>query len=269
MSDRPVPPQRGDEEELFERYKARLHTATRLAINTTSEIVDDACAFAWMQFIACQPRRTTAFAWLKTVARNEALRLDRLARERTSAERSLDVNEHTAQLVRARDGRVEVAADFRDLRDRLLELSPRQREIVLLNAAGWRLREVAAHLGLSEQRVGHLVVRAVERMRAMDEREVEARSQRGRRLRDVENAPPRYILAALGREPAAHSRDGQWARREWKRLVLQIEDYREANGVTDEVLALGRGERVPPANLIARSIAGYRRERGLSMGIEL
>ena len=270
MSGPPVPPQRGDEEELFRRYHARVRRHVRFRVQTTPEIVDDACAFAWMTFIACQPRRETAYAWLCTVARNEALHLDGLSRERMSRERPLDVTERATDGVRAIRGRVEVAEEFGELRERLLELPPRQREAVLLHAAGWRNRELAERLGISTSRVTHLFTRGVQRMREFDRREEEVRSPRGRRRREVEEAPPQYIIAALGRQPTGHPKDGnQGARREWQRLVLQIEDYREANGVTDQVRALGRGERVPPADLVARRIAKYRRDRGLGMGIEL
>jgi RNA polymerase sigma factor (sigma-70 family) len=270
VSGRPVPPQRGDEEELFVRYQPRLRRHVRIAVRTTPEIVDDACAFAWMKFVACQPRRETTFAWLCTVARNEAVHLDRLSRERISRERPLDLTERAADGVQATRGRVEIATQFIELRDRLLELPPRQREAVLLHAAGWRFGELAEHLGISPSRVTHLFDRGVQRMREIDQRDEEVRSPRGRRLREVENDPPRYIRAALGRQPTGHAKEGkQAARREWQRLVLQIEDYRAANGVTDQVVALGRGERVPPADLIARRIASYRRDRGLGMGIEL
>ena len=91
MSDRPVPPQQGDEHELFERYSERLRRATKFAINTSPEIVDDACAFAWMLLVSNQPRRETVWGWLRTVARNRALELDRLAQSQASAEVSIDI----------------------------------------------------------------------------------------------------------------------------------------------------------------------------------
>src|SRR4051812_10607496 len=71
---------RGDESDLFVRYDEPLRRATHRAINTTPENVQDACAYAWGRLLARQPERETVFAWLKTVARNEALRLDRADR---------------------------------------------------------------------------------------------------------------------------------------------------------------------------------------------
>src|SRR4051794_24449805 len=81
------PPQQGDETILFERYGRRLIRLTAYSINTSPDIIDDACAFAWTQLLACQPRRETVFPWLRTVARNEALRLDGIARRATPLER--------------------------------------------------------------------------------------------------------------------------------------------------------------------------------------
>jgi RNA polymerase sigma factor (sigma-70 family) len=270
MTDETVPPQQGDEEQLFQRYHARLRRRTAFEVKTSPEIVDDACAYAWMQLITRQPRRETAYGWLVTVARNEALRLDQLARVRASRQQSLNFDEHAGDLMDATRGRVELAMDLQDLRARLLELSPRERETVLLHAAGWRYAQLAERLGISQSRVSHLFTRGVQRMREMDQREEEPRSPRGRRLREIEHDPPRYILAAIGPEPRASTSTGLHdAQREWKRLVLQIEDYREANGIADDIVALGRGERVAPGDLIARRIVDYRRARGLGMAIEL
>ena len=107
-------------------------------------------------------------------------------------------------------------------------------------------------------------------MREMDRRDEEPHSPRARRLRQIEKDPPRYILAALGPQPRASMSTGlHEARREWQRLVLQVEDYRAAHGISDEIVALGSGERVAPGDLIARRIADYRRDRGLGMGIDL
>jgi RNA polymerase sigma factor (sigma-70 family) len=267
---RQFPPQRGDEEQLFARYQDRLRSRTTYLIKTTPETVEDACAYAWMQLLACQPERDSVFAWLSRVARNEALRLDQLERDRMRTERSIDVGERAADAARATRGDADTALELRELRDRLMELSPRQREAVLLHAAGWRYPELSERLGVGRSRLSHLICRGVARMREMDRRDEEPHSPRGRRLRQIEQDPPRYIVAALGPQPRASLKNGrEGTRREWQRLVLQIEDYRQANGIADEIVALGRGERVPPADLITRRILDYRRDRGLGMGIEL
>ena len=270
MSDRPVPPQQGDEHELFERYSERLRRVTRFAISTSPEIVDDACAFAWMQLLSSQPRRETVWGWLRVVARNRALELDQLARSQASAEVSIDTNNGHDYLVTADRGRVEVALATMELRERLQRLPQREREIVFLNAAGWRYVELAERLGISYTRVNQLLVRANRRFREMDRRELEPTTPRGRRLREIEREPPRYITAAIGRRPRENARGGDQALiREWKRLVLEIEDYRTANGVNHAVLPLGRESGDQQQELLRQRIAGYRRDRGLSKGIEI
>jgi RNA polymerase sigma factor (sigma-70 family) len=265
VSDRPVPPQRGDEQRLFERYDRRLRRSTQLAVNTSPDIVDDACAFAWMTLLTHQPRRETVFAWLRTVARREAIRLDGLAR-RLSLDDGAVAND---ELPARRDG-LDDSQALTELRERLQHLTPRQREVVFLHAAGWRYADLAERLGVSHTRINRLLSRASAVMREIDMRELDvATSPRGQRLREVEDDPPSYIVAAIGRPPRADPKNGgQELRRDWKRLVLAIEDYRTANGVTDQVLPLGVDERVPERDVLARRIAGFRRERGLGLGLE-
>jgi RNA polymerase sigma factor (sigma-70 family) len=255
MKERPVPPQQGDEHELFERYSERLRRATKLAIRTTPDIVDDACAFAWMKLVSNQPERATVFGWLRMVARNEALRLDRLSRS-VSGRVSHDFSNAGEFIVPASRGKAEVAQGLMELHERLEQLPQRQREIVFLNAAGWRYADIAQDLGISEARVGQLLARASQQMREMDMRALEVTSPRGRRLREIEDDPPLYIVASIGRQPRAHRKTGgEEVKREWKRLVLEIEDYRKANGITDKVLPLGRDVREPD---VTESAAGSR-----------
>ena len=267
MSERPVRPQRGDEHELFVKYAERLRRATTAAIRTSPENVDDACAFAWMTLITNQPDdRQTVFAWLKAVARNRALELDR--RERSGREISLDVANRDSYLAVASHGRPEVAQGLLEVRERLEALPQRQREMVLLNATGWRYTELAERFGVNRSRINTILAKASLRMREMDTREMEPNSRRGRRLRELENDPPQYIVASIGRRPRVIRRDaGEELKREWKRLALEIEDYRSAKGITDRVNPLGRDVNDPRRDALVRRIADYRRDRGLSLGI--
>jgi hypothetical protein len=38
-------------------------------------VIEDACAFAWVELLARQPARTSIVGWLRIVARREAIRL--------------------------------------------------------------------------------------------------------------------------------------------------------------------------------------------------
>jgi DNA-binding CsgD family transcriptional regulator len=188
--------------------------------------------------------------------------------ERSGREISLDAGNRADHLARATRGRVEVAQGMLELRDRLDALSPRQREIVVLSAAGWRYSDLGKRFGVSSRRIDQILATARMKMREMEFREMEPTSPRGRRLREIENDPPQYIVAAIGRPPRLdRKRSAEEARREWKRLVLEIEDYRKANGVTDRVLPLGREVHEPQREALCRKIAHYRCDRGLSMGI--
>ena len=263
-----TPPQLGDEERLFRTYDKRLRRATQLAVTTSTDIVDDACAHAWMKLLSSQPGRETVFAWLKVVARNEAIRLDRLergvARVEHAGEESL-----TGQPV-AQRARVETAQGLLEVRERLEQLPERQRELVFLSAAGWRYKELAERAGVGVPRIGQLIARAGSRLREMDMREHEVTSPRGLRLRELESAPPRYLVASIGRLPSPTRRGiSDEVRREWRRLALAIDEFRDANEVTDPVSALGSNVRAAGRDQLARRIATLRSERGLSRGIEL
>ena len=73
-------PLQGDEDALFEALARELVRIVQQLVNTDPATVDDACQFAWLQLLRCQPNRETVRPWLITVARNEAIRLDRIRR---------------------------------------------------------------------------------------------------------------------------------------------------------------------------------------------
>jgi DNA-directed RNA polymerase specialized sigma24 family protein len=84
----------GDEEQLYRDLARKLRTIVSTRVNTTDEVIDDACSFAWMQLVRFQPRRSTVFAWLRTVAVREAVRLDR--KQRACVVDEIDGLEHPA-----------------------------------------------------------------------------------------------------------------------------------------------------------------------------
>ena len=50
------PPQ-GDEAELFLSFNAELQRKIAIKVTTSPQIIEDACAFAWMEFLRYQPDR--------------------------------------------------------------------------------------------------------------------------------------------------------------------------------------------------------------------
>ena len=146
---------RGDEAQLFRDYEKPLRAAVRYRANVPEAIVDDACSYAWLQLCRCQPDRTAAFAWLRTVAIREAWRLAR--RERR--ERMLvDPTEPAADQL---DHQLRVHCALRAL----AELPERQRRILTLLISGLSYAEIAQRTGTSCRTVDRQLGRARRHLR--------------------------------------------------------------------------------------------------------
>src|SRR3954451_3783916 len=78
---RPGP--RGDEAALFREFNDELVRLVSHAVGTTaSQTIEDACSFAWAQFLQYQPDRELNWrGWLFRTAQREAWMLDAQARE--------------------------------------------------------------------------------------------------------------------------------------------------------------------------------------------
>lgn len=64
---------RGDEADLFREYNRRFVRTVQSRTNAPREIVDDACGFAWQQFMRHQPDRDRNWrSRLLTTAEREA-----------------------------------------------------------------------------------------------------------------------------------------------------------------------------------------------------
>ncbi len=74
--DEPLLRLRGDEPELYLEYNAMLIRRVRWALNASPEDIDDACEFAWVQFLRRQPDRDRLWrSWLFETAKRQAWRL--------------------------------------------------------------------------------------------------------------------------------------------------------------------------------------------------
>jgi DNA-directed RNA polymerase specialized sigma24 family protein len=68
---------RGDELDLYAEFHLELVRKVQGRVNTSPENVEDACAFAWLQFFKHQPDREGPWkGWLYRVAQREAFTLD-------------------------------------------------------------------------------------------------------------------------------------------------------------------------------------------------
>src|SRR3954471_22466997 len=81
MADQRTP--HGDEAELFRTHNATLMRDVARSVTLADPgVVEDACSFAWMQFMHHQPDRDRNWhGWMFRAAQHEAWRLESQARE--------------------------------------------------------------------------------------------------------------------------------------------------------------------------------------------
>ena len=216
----------GDEADLFREFNDILLAAVAKRVNTSRAIVEDACAFAWLQFLLHPPDRQRAWrAWMIKVAERRAWLLHRE-----------DLIETTYEV--RNEGGVSVLPDPVDHRDRteqyldvtaaletLAQLPERRRQAKELHVQGYTYEEIAPVLGVSSTRVDHLVREANQAIREISDRaEVESRprSSRAARLEVLERHPPHWLTPIIGR-PWKTKVERLMA---WKAAALAIDDYR-------------------------------------------
>jgi RNA polymerase sigma factor (sigma-70 family) len=148
---------RGDEAELYRAHEVALRAAVRHRIYGSDALIEDACAFAWLQLMRHQPDRgPTLFAWLRTVAVREAYRLYRkevhhdlgnLGPDQEPAE-TLDIHLSTRSALRA-----------------LATMSNHRQRIFLMHLSGLTYTEIAARLDITFTNVNRHVTRSRSHLR--------------------------------------------------------------------------------------------------------
>jgi RNA polymerase sigma factor (sigma-70 family) len=237
-------PQQGDEAELFALYNDQLMQRLTRAVNTSPDIIEDACSIAWAQFLRHQPDRNREWrAWLFKTAQREAWVLDRTRREMRTFEDDSDDGSWVPEPTDRRDAfrerdELEAAVDV------LAQLPPRLRRIAFLRATGHRYSEIQEITGVSRTRVFHLIRRANDHIRAaLDELEPAqvAMPPRAKRLRELESSPPDWLTRTIGRPPRGRGGRQSHATRllDWRRAALAIEDYRQLTRFDSPIRALG------------------------------
>ena len=216
----PRPRLRGDESELFRSFHGKLRRAVRRLVDTSPDIVDDACNFAWMEFIRCQPDRERSWrSWLITVAQREAWKLH--AKEAS----------HDGAEIPGRDGLLHEPADPRDMLsvraelrvalDSLAAVPDRRGQVKALQVTGFTYVEIGERLGLGHTRV----TEANAAIRKERERLAPARSSapaRAQRLEELQDRPPTWLTNAIGQPPGRRV-PGQVVL-PWQRAALAIDD---------------------------------------------
>ena len=146
---------------LYGSYAQRLLRSVARQVNTTPENIEDACHFAWAQYLshAEQVARDRAHAWLATTAIRHAYKLHARERRAGSLEAALERgNEPVARDDPAR------AAELRERLALLHQLPVRQQRMVWLQAAGLSYSEISARTGDSLRTTERQVLRARRRL---------------------------------------------------------------------------------------------------------
>jgi RNA polymerase sigma factor (sigma-70 family) len=236
---------RGDEADLFRAYNLDL---MRLVANglhgSTPEVVEDACSFAWAQFMRHQPDRGQNWrGWLYRTAQREAWALSRESREakplRTAEEERLT---EFADVADPRDPHA-LNARVSEALSIVRQLPPRLQRIAMMRALGLRYREIGELTGDTVTRVAQLVAQANAQIydiiaeRAHHERESAPRAER---LWQLEHEQPAWLVEQLGRVPRSYNRRLSLGTRlrTWRRAALALDDLRELVGPRRFVEAL-------------------------------
>lgn len=160
-------PLQGDEAALFRTYHEALERAVAGRVITSAANIEDACSFAWSQLLRYQPRRDTAFAWLRIVAIREAIRLDRRSRAIASLDEPVpsatdwSTADHGTPLVeRLPAPDATQRAEAIQALERIAALPQRRRRVFAAHVAGLSYDEIAAREGLSYTAVNKQMTKA-------------------------------------------------------------------------------------------------------------
>jgi RNA polymerase sigma factor (sigma-70 family) len=244
---------RGDELDLYAEFHFELVKKIQRDVRPISQDnAEDACAFAWLQFLRKQPDRHGERwkGWLYTAAKHEAWRLNALEfKEREDVSRDTVVD--LFDPVDPRD-RISERIEFHAALQELQKLPPMLQEVVMIRSQVTRQQEVADIMGLSRQRVAQLLVKAALRVAQLnEERHDEERpvaSPRAARLRELEDHPPTWLTNALGREPGRSKSDSAVVLA-WRRAAIFIDDFRRDHGWSSATNAIGATPLDPAARL--------------------
>lgn len=146
---------KGDEAVLFTEHHERLERAVASAVTAPRQVIEDACAFAWLQLLRTDPAREAIFAWLKVVAIREAIRL---MMHKPAEPLETPSGEPAVAPEAAVD--VEMECTAREALAAVPALPARQRRVLGLHVAGYSYAEIGERTGDSYRTVDRQMVRA-------------------------------------------------------------------------------------------------------------
>jgi DNA-directed RNA polymerase specialized sigma24 family protein len=135
---------------LYLEYNAKLIRRVRWAVRASPEDIEDACAFAWVQFLRRQPDRDRPWrSWLLETAKRQAWRF---AAQRGDTLAIVDVDDPglgtTVEPADPRD-RTEQALEFQAALQELAQLPERLQAVVFIRSQSSTQAQVAEVLGVS------------------------------------------------------------------------------------------------------------------------
>jgi DNA-directed RNA polymerase specialized sigma24 family protein len=151
----------GDEDALYRLHHRRLLRLVGGLVRGADEDIEDACAFAWAQFLRRQPDREMTFPWLAKVAMREAWRLGR--RRRRDARLEELPEDSCVELGRET---LDDAIAAREALRILASLPDRQRRYLTLKISGYSYVEIRAVTSSTYTNVNKHLCRARARIRA-------------------------------------------------------------------------------------------------------
>ena len=145
--------------ELYTSLADRLERLVRVDVRASDALIEDACSFAWMQLMRCQPRRETAFAWLRMVAFREAWALSRRERRALSLDEPVDGDGGgLVDMVPGVD--LDATVEAREALRRVAALRPLHRRTFARHVAGLSYEEIAQETGQTWRQVSRHLTRS-------------------------------------------------------------------------------------------------------------
>jgi DNA-directed RNA polymerase specialized sigma24 family protein len=229
---------RGDELDLYSEFHRVLFRTVLRRVNASVDTVQDACSFAWVQFLREQPDRERNWkGWMVTTARREAWRLNAIEwNERESFDPDREPRTHGP------DERYELRMRFEAALVELKKLPPPLQRVVLVRSQVWKGEEVAGVLGMRPDQVEPLLRAAAIQLAKVNEnrhdRERPVASPRAARLRELEDEPPEWLTKVIGQCPH-RSKSSAGVILSWRRAALAIDDYRRTTSYEHPREAIG------------------------------
>jgi len=151
--------------ELYHELKPSLH-AYLCWLGMNSDQAEDVVQETFLRLVGSRMQRgpeDNLRAWVFRVAHNLSMDVHRFQRRWSwnSQDESRPLNRQQADPGPSPEQRLILDEQWRRLQDAFHQLTPKQRQCVLLRAQGFRYREIACILGISVQRVGELMQRSI------------------------------------------------------------------------------------------------------------